>query len=349
MSGGVDSSAAALLLLREGFAVTGVTFALWGEDNSAAGEAGRVCAALGLPHLIWDYRADFEREVVSPFVEGYLSGGTPNPCIFCNRAVKFGRFLDDALAAGFDGIATGHYARVERREDRYALLRAADRAKDQSYVLYQLGQRELSRLLLPVGQSGLDKPALRELAAEAGLSSANRPDSQDICFIPDGDYAAFIERRAGRSGAGRFVDETGAPLGRHGGAHRFTLGQRKGLGISLGRPAFVLATRPGGDVVLTTDSSRLMAPSLEAERCVFCDGGVPSTPFEADVRIRYSHRETPALVTPLGGRRLRVDFAAPQRAPTPGQAAVFYLGEEVLGGGVIASDGEAACRGKKSP
>lgn len=337
MSGGVDSSVAALWLLERGHEVEGVTFRLFGEDRTAEEDAAAVCRALGIRHRTADYRDEFERAVVSPFVQSYLDGRTPNPCIFCNRSIKFGRFLEESLAAGFDAIATGHYARIERMADgRARLLQAEDRKKDQSYVLYMLPQEALSRVVLPLGVLSLPKDEIRAMAGRAGLPVAERPDSQDICFIPDGNHAAFILGRTGEPPKeGRFVLADGTVAGRHGGVFRYTVGQRKGLGVSLGKPAFVRKIDPKtGDILLTADERELFCRTLFLSKVCLCQDGL-SFPLRAGVRIRYSHREQAAEISLLPDGGGRVLFDQPQRAPTPGQAAVFYFGEEVLGGGTI--------------
>ncbi len=337
MSGGVDSSVAALWLLKQGHEVQGVTFRLFGDGRTAEEDAAAVCRALGIGHRVADYREEFERTVVTPFVEGYLGGRTPNPCIFCNRSIKFGRFLCESLAAGFDAVATGHYARVERGPDGAArLCRAPDRNKDQSYVLYMLPQEALSRVILPLGVLSLPKEEIRSIARRAGLPVAERPDSQDICFIPEGGHAAFIRGRIGNpAGEGRFVLEDGTVAGRHGGVFRYTVGQRKGLGVSLGRPAFVKKIDPEtGDVLLTADEGGLFHRTLFLSNLCLNQKNLVF-PLRAKVRIRYAHREQDAEISLLPDGGAKVVFDEAQRAPTAGQAAVFYRGDEVVGGGTI--------------
>ena len=304
MSGGVDSSAAALLLQKQGYECAGATLSLCGNETDGA---KRIADGLGMPFYIFDEHELFAREVMDHFVSEYRAGRTPNPCIDCNRCLKFGAFLDRALEMGFDYIATGHYARVgyDEASGRYRLLRGESRAKDQSYVLYQLTQEQLSHLLLPVGS--FEKPEIREQAEEAGLANAHQADSQDICFIPDGDYVRFLRDYGGVTPQpGDFVDETGRVLGRHRGLECYTAGQRKGLGVSADRPLV-----------------NWIAGETPAEK-VYCTA-----------KTRYSQKECDAVVTPLEGGCAHVELLTPQRAVTAGQAVVFYDGEEVLGGGTI--------------
>lgn len=332
MSGGVDSSAAALLLQDQGYEVVGVTFRLWGEGE--ARDAAKVCAQLGIPHLVPDWREPFRQQVVDPFVAAYLQGRTPNPCVFCNRAIKFGRFFQLADQQGCRYVSTGHYAQVlPDGAGGHSLCRGTCLAKDQSYVLYQLTKAQLDRVLLPLGT--MTKDQCRALAKERGLVTYSKPDSQDICFIPDGDHAAFIAGYTGKAPVpGSFVDEAGQVLGTHQGICRYTIGQRKGLGISLGHPAFVEAIRPGeNQVVLTADEKRLFTTTMEVSGLHLMEPVGAS--FAAQVKIRYAHRPAPALVTLGEDGRALVEFREPQRAVTPGQAAVFYDGDRVLGGGTI--------------
>lgn len=332
MSGGVDSSAAALLLLRQGYEVAGATLSLCGNDVLGA---QRLCEGLGIPFYVFDERARFAREVMDHFVAEYCAGRTPNPCIDCNRCLKFGAFFDRAMAMGFDYIATGHYARVDYDAARgsYRLLRGKSRAKDQSYVLYQLTQQQLAHLLLPVGS--FEKPEIRARAAEAGLSSADQPDSQDICFIPDGDYVRFLrDYGAVTPLPGDFVDAQGRVLGRHRGLVCYTAGQRKGLGISADRPLYVLSKNAENNTVLLGDNESLFSPALIASRVNWIMG-TPDDIVRCTAKTRYSQRECEAIVTPLPNGGAHVALLTPQRAVTAGQAVVFYSGEEVLGGGTI--------------
>ena len=334
MSGGVDSAVAALLLKQKGHQVAGVTFRLT-EDTTPVIDAAAVCMALGIEHRVFDYRNLFQHAVIDPFAASYLAGETPNPCVLCNRAVKFGAFLQDALHLGFDKIATGHWSRVVNHNGTLHLARAVNREKDQCYALCLIPGDNVARLELPLGELDCDKAQLRRMAQEAILPVAHRPDSQDICFVPDGDYAAFITRQTGGCSPGRYVDEAGTVLGKHMGITRLTVGQRKGLGIALGKPAFVLSLESNGDAVLTFDESRLFTKTMWVKDAVFHGNIQPVAPFDALVQIRYAHRAAFAVVTPLANKLVRIDFAAPQRAPTPGQAAAWFENDILLGGGRI--------------
>lgn len=340
MSGGVDSTSAALLLLRQGYEVFGVTLRLRPNCSDAQDmeiEAARAAArTLGVAHTVLDLRELFQTEVIDRFVSEYVRGRTPNPCLYCNRAIKFGAMLDWALAQGADALATGHYANVsfDNASGRWRLLRAADPRKDQSYFLYQLTQHQLSHLLLPVGQ--YEKPALRALAAEAGLANAQRADSQDICFIPEGDYTAFLRRHGGvELIPGDFVDRDGRVLGRHRGLPCYTTGQRKGLGVSAEAPLYVLEKNAAGNTVTLGPDSALYTRDLTAEKMNWIS--IPSLdgPMAVTAKTRHSQREAAALAEPLPEGRIRVVFQEPQRAVTPGQAVVLYDGRSVVGGGII--------------
>lgn len=340
MSGGVDSTSAALLLLRQGYEVFGVTLRLRPNCSDAQDmeiEAARAAArTLGVAHTVLDLRELFQTEVIDRFVSEYVRGRTPNPCLYCNRAIKFGAMLDWALAQGADALATGHYANVsfDNASGRWRLLRAADPRKDQSYFLYQLTQHQLSHLLLPVGQ--YEKPALRALAAEAGLANAQQADSQDICFIPEGDYTAFLRRHGGvELIPGDFVDRDGRVLGRHKGLPCYTTGQRKGLGVSAEAPLYVLEKNAAGNTVTLGPDSALYTRDLTAEKMNWIS--IPSLdgPMAVTAKTRHSQREAAALAEPLPEGRVRVVFQEPQRAVTPGQAVVLYDGRSVVGGGTI--------------
>ena len=332
MSGGVDSSAAAVLLRERGYDCAGATLALCGD---AAEDARTVSEALGMPFFAFDERTRFERCVMDKFVAEYCAGRTPNPCIDCNRELKFGAFLDRALSMGFDYIATGHYARVEHdaAAGQYRLLRGLDRAKDQSYMLYQLTQKELSHLLLPAGE--FDKPRIREIAARARLCNADKKDSQDICFIPDGDHFRFLREYGNvQQRPGDFVDKDGKVLGRHFGLVGYTAGQRKGLGVSGGRRLYVISKDAEKNTVLLGDDEELFSMSLLASRVNWISGA-PAGAVRCTAKTRYSQKECACTVMPNADGTVRVDFDAPQRAITAGQAVVFYGGEVVLGGGTI--------------
>ena len=341
MSGGVDSSAAALLLRRQGYDCDGAMLKLIPNSDSRccsaddAEDARAVAYRLGMKFYVFNEVDAFRRDVMVHFTAEYCAGRTPNPCIDCNRCLKFGALLDRAVTLGYDFIATGHYARViyDETARRYRLLRGADRRKDQSYVLYQLTQYQLAHLLLPVGD--YDKPAIRENAREAGLLNADKSDSQDICFVPDGDYVSFLQSQGVELTPGDFVDEEGHVLGRHRGLPCYTIGQGKGLGIAVGKHVYVLAKNEADNTVVLGDNDKLFRRELTANRVNWIAGETPSAPFRCTAKTRYSQVEAPALAEPLPEGRLRLTFDEPQRAITAGQAAVLYDGDEVLGGGTI--------------
>lgn len=341
MSGGVDSAAAALLLLQAGYDVWGVTLRLQscaGAAEAAEAEidaARQAAQALGIPHRVLDLRKQFRSAVMDRFVSEYLAGRTPNPCVDCNREIKFGALLDWALEQGADYLSTGHYARVDQAGEngRWRLLRGTDRRKDQSYVLYQLTQRQLSHLLLPLGS--YDKPAIRSLVENRGLSNARKADSQDICFIPDGDYAAFLARSGAELVPGDFVDQTGRVLGRHKGLPCYTPGQRKGLGVSAGEPVYVLRKEAASNRIILGPDSALYTTELTAERVNWLSVPPPEGPMAVTAKTRYTQREAAATAELLPDGRLRVIFQEPQRAVTAGQAVVLYVGDAVAGGGTI--------------
>ena len=344
MSGGVDSSAAALLLRQQGYQCDGAMLHLYsgeveGTCCSADDEdARRVAARLGMEFHLLDETERFSSCVMQKFIDEYCAGRTPNPCIDCNRELKFGALLDRALEMGYDYLATGHYARVTYDETahRYRLLRGADRRKDQSYVLYQLTQYQLAHLLLPVGD--YDKPAIRESAREAGLLNADKSDSQDICFIPDGDYVRFLRRHGAPLIPGDVVDKDGHVLGRHRGLPCYTSGQRKGLGVSAGKHVYVVRKNAADNTILLGDNEDLFTDTLTASRVNWIAGAPPEAPVRCTAKARYSQQvDAPCTVYPLEGRAIRVVFDQPQRAVTAGQAVVLYNGDEVLGGGTIES------------
>ena len=341
MSGGVDSSAAALLLRRQGYDCDGTMLKLIPNSDSRccsaddAEDARAVAYRLGMKFYVFNEVDAFRRDVMEHFTAEYCAGRTPNPCIDCNRCLKFGALLDRAVTLGYDFIATGHYARVSYDETarRYRLLRGTDRRKDQSYVLYQLTQYQLAHLLLPVGN--YDKPAIRENAREAGLLNADKSDSQDICFVPDGDYVSFLQSQGVTLAPGDFVDEAGHVLGQHRGLPCYTIGQGKGLGIAVGKHVYVLAKNEADNTVVLGDNDKLFRRELTANRVNWIAGEAPAAPFRCTAKTRYSQVEAPALAEPLPDGRVRLTFDEPQRAITAGQAAVLYDGDEVLGGGTI--------------
>ncbi len=335
MSGGVDSSAAALILKEQGYSVTGLTLELCQKDNSGdLRDAKAVCQRLGIEHLTADLRAEFNQKVIAAFISQYKEGLTPNPCLECNKHIKFGKMLDIALEKGFEKIATGHYARVERLGDRYVLKKALDPTKDQSYVLYALTQRQLSHLLLPLGE--LNKSEIRQKAEKGGLINAHRPDSQDICFVPDGDYAGFIEKTDGFvSQKGNYVDMQGNVLGEHQGIIHYTIGQRKGLGIALGRPRFVISKSATQNTVVLGDEEDLFAKEVTAKEVNFIPFDSLRGEMRVSAKLRYRQNAQPAIIYPLPDGKVKIVFDEPQRAPSAGQAAVFYDGDLVVGGGTI--------------
>ena len=352
MSGGVDSSAAALLLKKRGLDTAGATFLLCerpeltareaAESSPAVRDAAEVCAALGIPHYVFDFRELFETRVRRPFVERYIEGKTPNPCVECNRFIKLPAFLAEAKRLGYGRIATGHYARLLRGEDGVPrVMKASFDRKDQSYVLYSLTPDILERLELPLGE--YSKEEIRGFAAAAGLAVSSKPDSQDICFIPDGDTRGYIAGELARSGraeafAGDFVAPDGRILGRHGGVWGFTIGQHKRLGIALGSPRYVAAIDPAARTVTLVEDERLIfSRSARAVQVNLLHPSERKGSFRAGVKVRYGKREAMATVT-LDGCGCTVEFDEPQRAITPGQSLVFYDGEELLGGGIIAAE-----------
>lgn len=343
MSGGVDSSVAAHLLLQEGHEVTGVTMALHaGPSESAAvardlADAAAVASRLGIEHRILDWREQFARLVVDAFARAYETGRTPNPCFTCNCMVKFGLLLDYAREQGFDYLATGHYAQVEHG-GRHLLRRAADPSKDQSYFLAGLSRGQLRATLFPLGH--LLKPEVRSIAEELGLSNARKGESQDICFVPDGDYMAFLERRhGGPYPAGRFVTVNGDTVGEHRGLPAYTIGQRKGLGVALGRPMFVCAKDPAANTVTLGDPSDLLARACIVEGWNWIADLRLAAEKPRAVQVKTHYRQSPqtATIVPLENGTVRIEFAEPVRAVAPGQAAVAYLGDDVAGGGTIAA------------
>ncbi|CZT56242.1 tRNA-specific 2-thiouridylase MnmA [Eubacteriaceae bacterium CHKCI005] len=339
MSGGVDSSVAAALLLQQGYDVAGMTLKLKPEYGCMAGwsheaeDARRVADKLGIPHYVVDLTKPFAQNVIDYFVEEYLHGRTPNPCVACNRTIKFGAMLEKARELGYNRIATGHYASIEKKDGRY-LLKRSPAGKDQSYVLYHLTQNQLAHTVLPL--CTYEKEEIRRLAERYRLPVAHKPDSQEICFIPDDDYASFIRDYAGKTTPpGDFVDEKGNVLGQHKGILHYTVGQRKGLGIAFGRPMYVRTIDPEKNQVVLVEGGKEYFTGLMADGVNFIPFDWPQEEMKVEVMVRYQSRLTPARLVPLDDNKVQVLFDAPIRAVTPGQAAVFYRGDLVLGGGRI--------------
>ena len=348
MSGGVDSSVAALRMQQAGYTCIGATMRLYaGQVESADGtktccsledveDARSVARRLGIAHYVFNFTDDFYKEVVDPFVDTYYQGGTPNPCILCNRHLKFGKLMQRATELGCDWVVSGHYARVEqdRSTGRYLLKRAADRAKDQTYFLACLSQEQLARVQFPLG--GLTKEQVREIAAEHGFLNARKHDSQDICFVPGGDYTVFLEEYTGRKLCpGDFLDASGRTLGHHRGAVCYTIGQRRGLGLAMGDPVYVCRKDMGANTVTVGPDEALYSPALRAKDWVWFPFDTLTAPMEVTAKIRHSQYDRPATVFPEPDGTARVVFAEPQRAISPGQAVVLYQGDTVVGGGTI--------------
>lgn len=338
MSGGVDSSVAAHLLIQAGYAVTGVTMRLGAFAGSDSGGCGRdavddaraVCHSLGIAHHVVDFREVLQREVIDRFVREYCGGRTPNPCIDCNRRLKFGRLLDMTRSMGFDYLATGHYARIEETKDGPALMRARDRAKDQSYFLYVIGQENMSRILFPLGN--MTKAEVRALAREARLPAAEGKESQDICFVRGNDYRSFLLEAGVEAQPGPIVDMTGRHRGTHRGIAFYTIGQRRGLGIAAERPLYVVAINAGSNELVVGSGEDLLSSVIHAGDFATLVDALPET---AEAKIRYRKKASPCTVSVAGPGRVRLEFTEPQKSVTPGQAVVLYRGEQVLGGGVI--------------
>lgn len=340
MSGGVDSAVAAYLIKTSVGSAAGATMKLSDSGANEAASAAETARRLGIEHYVFDFSAEFSREVVDRFCSTYLHGATPNPCIYCNRKIKFGCFLERALELGYDKVATGHYAQIEydRESGRYILLRALDRAKDQSYVLSVLNQRQLSKTLLPLGS--MTKPQVRALAASLGLGVAERPESQDICFIPDHDHARFIREHTGKiPPRGKFIDTDGNVLGEHSGIINYTIGQRKGLGVSVGRPIYVCRIDAADNQVVLGGEDCLYEKRLYANELNFVAIESLAGSMRVTAKIRYSHKEVPAVITMASERELCVEFDSPQRAITRGQTVVLYSDNAVVASGTICRSG----------
>ncbi|MBP2649380.1 MAG: tRNA-specific 2-thiouridylase mnmA [Firmicutes bacterium] len=348
MSGGVDSSLTAALLVRQGYDVIGATMQIWDTEResddrgccslTAVGDARRVADTLGIPYYVLNFRDIFQKTVVEYFIREYASGRTPNPCIACNRYVKFEGLLKKAFALGAEYLATGHYSRIsfDNQANRYVLRKGVDTTKDQSYALYNLNQQTLKHFLMPLGD--FTKVETRQMAREIGLAVADKPDSQEICFVPDDDYKKFLEEKAPQSlRPGDMVDTAGNVIGRHKGLPLYTVGQRKGLGLAAGMPLYVVALDPENNRVIVGTNNDVFSSELIAEDMNYIAFDEINQPITAGVKIRYNAKEAPATVSPLPGGKVAVKFDTPQRAVTPGQAVVLYDGDVVLGGGTIAS------------
>ncbi|MCQ2498759.1 MAG: tRNA 2-thiouridine(34) synthase MnmA [Lachnospiraceae bacterium] len=346
MSGGVDSSIAAKLMKDAGYECIGCTMKLY--DNEDVGiskghtccslddveDARNVAAANGMPYYVLNFKDGFSECVVRRFVDAYENGRTPNPCIDCNRFMKFDKLFYKAKELGCDYVVTGHYARIEQSGDKYILKKGLDDTKDQSYVLYSMTQEQLKHTLFPIGN--LRKTEVREIAEANSFINANKPDSQDICFVPDGDYATFIKRHTGKDYRhGKFIDLEGNVLGEHKGIINYTIGQRKGLGIAYKEPLYVVDIRPDENVVILGNDKALFSTTFEAGDFNWISSEVPKGEIECRVKVRYRQKEQPARVIPLNDNKVRIEFRFPPRAITKGQAAVLYDGDVVLGGGTI--------------
>ena len=360
MSGGVDSSAAAAILKEQGHDLIGFTMQLWNQRRGISVDengdplpsrccslddvydARRVAEELGFPFYVLNLEREFERDVVQPFVQSYLDGETPIPCVSCNSRLKFASLDQLAASLGCDKVATGHYARVQYDEaaDRYRLFRGRNLEKDQSYFLWELTQDQLARAMFPLGE--MSKPEVREVAREHALAVAEKSESQEICFVPDGNYASFIDRYLEAEeaterlpGAGEIVDAGGSVVGRHAGIHRYTVGQRRGIGIAGPQPLYVINIDAARNQIMVGEQNDLLSWEFTAAGVNWVAFDQPENPVRAEVRVRYRHQPAEATITPIENNRVEVVFDEPQRAITPGQATVFYRGDEVVGGGWI--------------
>ncbi len=343
MSGGVDSSVAAYILKQKGYDVTGVTMQIWQEDKEQEGsccsltaveDARRVATKLDIPYYVINFKKVFDEKVIQYFIKEYLAGRTPNPCIACNRYVKFEEFLNKAISMGMDYVATGHYARVDYKDGRYLLMKSASKKKDQTYVLYNLTQEQLSKTLFPL--EDITKEEVRAIAKKLKLNVASKPDSQEICFVEDNNYGKFLEENSTlKAEPGDIVDMKGNLLGKHNGIYNYTIGQRKGLGISSNKPLFVIDIDPINNQVVVGDDSEGYGKTLIAEDINLIAIETLKEERKVSAKIRYGAQESPALIKPLKDDKILVEFEIPQRAITPGQAVVFYDGDIVIGGGTI--------------
>lgn len=338
MSGGVDSSVAVRLMQEQGEDCVGLTMSLFPKnavehtDDTAAARA--VAKRLGIPFYVEDYQEEFKKEIIDSFVQAYLHGQTPNPCIVCNKKLKFGKLMERAEQLSCDKIVTGHYAQIEKDSDTYLLRKAEDRNKDQSYMLYRLSQEQLEKSRFPLGT--YQKTKIREMAEAWGFVNARKKDSQDICFVPDGDYARVIEEYTKEgSRPGPFVDTEGAVIGTHRGIIHYTVGQRRGLGIAAPEPLYVCRIDPEQNTVVLGYREKLFSRELDAEEFNWITGSAPTQPVRCRAKIRYHHEEEPCTVYPEGDSSAHIVFDTPQRAITPGQSVVLYDGDFVLGGGTI--------------
>lgn len=345
MSGGVDSSVSALLMTQQGYQCVGCTMKLFANDQDIGGEktccslsdvedARSVAHKLGMKYYVFNFQDEFKQKVIDPFVCAYQCGKTPNPCLECNRHLKFAKLFERAQDLGLDYVVTGHYARVVKQGDKFVLKKAVDPTKDQSYVLYTLTQTQLAHTIFPLGE--LTKTKVREIARANGFVNADKADSQDICFVPDGDYARVIENVTGEKAVpGNFVDRDGKVLGRHKGIVHYTIGQRRGLGIAHATPLYVVKICPENNTVVLGDEADLYQKEMLLGDFNWIAGEVPTEPVRCQVKIRYKHAEQPATLYPQPDQKVRVVFDQPQRAITAGQAGVAYQGEIVIGGGTI--------------
>ena len=343
MSGGIDSAVAALLAIESGYNVSGATMRLCDKilqdgtnaTNTDIEDAKNICDILGIQHKVHDMSDIFHTTVIKNFTDTYLDGGTPNPCIVCNKHLKFGAMLEHEVSSGADLVATGHYANIEKRDDgRYLLKKAKDTKKDQTYMLWSLDQYQLSHSLFPLGN--LTKPEIRELGEKNGFVNAHKSDSQDICFVPDGDYAAFIEKELGYTyPSGNYVDEDGRILGKHKGMIHYTIGQRKGLGISMGRHIFVTKKDAETNTVTLADEDKLFTQRVVIRNINLIPFDKIDSKIRVDAKIRYSQSCSAAYAEQTGDDEITLTFDTPQRAPAKGQSAVMYDGDYVIGGGII--------------